>query len=68
MSSRDRIWLRVAAVWTFFVWVVFVRNLIGNDEHSFGFKAVHMTLAVVSIALGAIVWRVASRNKAAVRS
>jgi hypothetical protein len=68
MSSRDRIWLRVTAGWTFFVWLVFVRNLLGNDEHSLGFKAVHMTLAVVSIALGVVIWRVASRNKTAVRS
>ena len=68
MSSRDRIWLRVAAVWTFFVWAVFVRNLLGDSDHSFGFKAVHTVLAVISIGLGVAVWRVASRNKTEVRS
>ena len=67
MSSRDRIWLRVAAGWTFFVWLVFTRNIVGDPKHSFGFKAVHVALAVVSIALGAVVWAVASRGKARAR-
>ena len=68
MSSRDRIWLRVAAGWTFFVWAVFVRNLLGDSDHSFGFKAVHTALAVISISLGVVVWRVATRAKEKVRS
>jgi hypothetical protein len=68
MSSRDRIWLRVAAGWTFFVWLVFTRNIVGDPKHSFGFKAVHVTLAVISLGLGAMVWAVASRGKARARN
>jgi len=68
MSSRDRIWLRVTVGWTLFVWLVFTRNILGDPDHSFGFKAVHVTLAVISIVLAVGVWIVASRNKAEVRS
>lgn len=55
--------LRAAALWTLLVWGVFVRNLLGDDTHSFGFKAVHLTLAVVSIAFAAAIWGVASRGR-----
>lgn len=61
MSRRDRWLLRASAVWTFLIWSVFVRNLVGDDEHSTGFKVVHLTLAVVSVGLAALVWKVSTR-------
>lgn len=67
MSSRDRLWLRVTVGWTLFVWLVFTKNIVGDPKHSFGFKAVHVALAVVSIVLAAGVWAVASRNRTEVR-
>jgi len=67
MSSRDRLWLRVTVGWTLFVWLVFTKNIVGDPKHSFGFKAVHVALAVVSIVLAFGVWAVASRNRTEVR-
>jgi hypothetical protein len=61
MPRRDRLLLRLAAVWTVFIWSVFVRNLLGDPTHSAGFKAVHLTLAVVSVAFAVAIWRVAAR-------
>ena len=63
MSNRDRLWLRVTVAWTLFVWLVFTKNIVGDSKHSFGFKAVHVALAVVSIALALVVWGIASRSR-----
>jgi Na+/melibiose symporter-like transporter len=60
MRWRDAMILRVAAVWTAFVWVTFIRNIAG-DNHSTGFKVVHITLAVISIGFAVLIWRVAHR-------
>lgn len=62
MSRRDVLLLRAAAVWTVFIWAVFVRNLLGDETRETGFKVVHLTLAVVSVAFAAVIWRVASRS------
>ena len=62
MARRDIAVLRATAVWTVFIWAVFVRNLLGDDTRTVGFKVVHLTLAVVSVALAVAVWRVASRS------
>ena len=67
MSSRDRLWLRVTVGWTLFVWLVFTKNIVGDPKHSFGFKAVHVALAVVSIVLAIGVWVIASRRRERVR-
>ena len=67
MSSRDRLWLRVTVGWTLFVWLVFTKNIVGDPKHSFGFKAVHVALAVVSIVLAIGVWAIASHNRTRVR-
>ncbi len=62
MSRRDVRILRLAALWTVFIWAVFVRNLLGDDTRPAGFKAVHLTLAVVSVGFAVAIWRVASRS------
>ncbi len=64
MSRRDIWLLRATALWTFFIWAVFVRNLLRDDTRAASFKAVHLTLAVVSVALAVGIWRVATRAKA----
>ena len=61
VGRRDRIVLRVAAIWTAFVWVVFVRNILHDHTHSFSFKAVHIGLAAVSLAFAVAIWQVAGR-------
>jgi Zn-dependent protease with chaperone function len=63
MSSRDRLWLRVTAVWTLFVWAVFTKNIVGDPDHSTGFKVVHVVLAAISIALAFVVLAIAARNR-----
>ena len=64
MSRRDAFLLRVAALWTVFVWAVFLRNLFFRDNtHGFGFKAVHTVLAVVSLGFAAAIWAVAARSR-----
>jgi hypothetical protein len=62
MNRRDALLLRVAAVWTVFVWATFIKNLFGSDE-SGGFIAIHLMLAVVSIGFAVAIWQVASRNR-----
>ncbi len=64
MSRRDTLLLRATALWTFFIWAVFVRNLLRDDTRNAAFKAVHLTLAVVSVVLAVGIWRVATRAKA----
>ncbi|MHB8670970.1 MAG: hypothetical protein ACYDAD_10520 [Acidimicrobiales bacterium] len=59
---RDRVVVRAAALWTAFVWLVFIRNLARDHTHSTGFKAVHGALAVVSLGFAAALWRV-SRSR-----
>ena len=63
MSRADAIILRSAAVWTIFVWVTRMRNILGDDTRSIGFKAVHMVLAIVSVAFAVAILGVASRNR-----
>ena len=63
MSRNDALILRSAAVWTIFVWVTRMRNILGDDTRSTGFKAVHMILAIVSVAFAVAILGVASRNR-----
>jgi len=54
--NRKSAWVLLAAAgWTFFVWITFIRNIIGQDDRSTGFKVVHVVLAVISIAFGAAI-------------
>jgi hypothetical protein len=63
VSRRDAIILRAAAGWTLFIWVTRIRNILGDETRSTGFKAVHVALAVVSVAFAAAIWWVASTNR-----
>ncbi|MCZ7534931.1 MAG: hypothetical protein M5T61_02595 [Acidimicrobiia bacterium] len=51
MTRRSAVTLVAACVWTLYVWVTRIWIMAGQDE-SFGFKAVHATLAAVSIGFG----------------
>ncbi len=61
MSSREALVLRAFAVWTVYVWGTRIWNVVGDDERDFAFKAVHVALAVVSVALAVAAWAVVSR-------
>lgn len=63
MSRRDALILRAFAGWTVYVWVTRMWNIVRDDEHGFGFKAVHMVLAVVSVAFAVAAWSIVSRNR-----
>jgi flagellar biosynthesis regulator FlaF len=62
MRWRDGMVLRAAALWTAFVWITFINN-IASDDHSTGFKVVHITLAVISIGFAVLIWRIAGRAR-----
>ena len=65
MSRTDAMILRTAAGWTVFVWVTRLRNILTDHApgHGFGFKAVHVVLAIVSVAFAVAIWAVASRGR-----
>lgn len=63
MTRAETIILRSAAVWTVFIWGTRIRNILGDETRSTGFKAVHSALAVVSVAFAAAIWVVASRSR-----
>lgn len=70
MSRRDALVIRAFAVWTVYVWVTRLWNLLrdSDPEHGFGFKAVHSLLALVSVAFAVVTWRIVSRNRARARA
>lgn len=70
MTRTHRLILRAFAVWTVYVWGTRIWNTLGDDTRSFGFKAVHVVIALVSVAFAVAAWIVVSqirRNQAAVQ-
>ena len=63
MSRTDALILRTAVVWTILIWVTRIRNILGDETRSTGFKAVHSVLALVSVAFAVAILSVASRNR-----
>jgi hypothetical protein len=63
VSRTDALILRTAAAWTIFIWVTRIRNILGDDARSTGFKVVHSVLALVSVAFALAILGVASRNR-----
>lgn len=63
MSRRDALVLRAFAGWTIYVWVTRMWNILRDDGRGTAFKAVHMVLALVSVAFAAAAWRIVSRNR-----
>lgn len=55
--------LRAFSIWTVYVWVTRMYNIMSDDEHSAGFKAVHMALAVISVIFAIACWIVVMRNR-----
>jgi hypothetical protein len=50
--SRKAAWTLVAlCIWTLWVWITRMINIVGQDQ-SMGFKVVHTILAIGSIAFG----------------
>ena len=68
MRRRDVWTLRAFAAWTVWVWLTRIGNVIGDDSRGFGFKAVHVALALVSVAFAVVTWRIAARSRRAADS
>jgi hypothetical protein len=65
MTRGQANFLRAFSIWTAFVWFTFIRNIIGVDDRSTGFKVVHIGLALVSLAFAAGCWMLVSRSRRA---
>lgn len=63
MTRVEALVLRAAAVWTIFIWVTRIKNILEDPSHSASFKAVHSALAAVSIVFAAAILYVVSRNR-----
>ncbi len=63
MTTAARWTLRCSAVWSIWVWAVLVRNMLVDHVHSFGFRAVHIGLAIVSFAFAVATLVIASRKE-----
>lgn len=53
--------MRSFAIWTVFVWIVFIRNVVIGGDGGTSARVVHGFLALVSIALAVLSWRVISK-------
>jgi hypothetical protein len=67
MTRNQAIVLRAAALWTFYVWITRIWNIVQDSTTSTAFKAVHSILAVVSIAFAVAILVVASKNRRGVK-
>jgi hypothetical protein len=47
------------------VWAVLIRNMASDRTHGLGFRAVHIVLAVVSIAFAVATWMITRRGRLA---
>jgi hypothetical protein len=60
--GRSAVWtLRLSAAWSIWVWAVLVRNMLVDHTHTAGFRAVHIVLAVVSLAFAVATIVIAQR-------
>ena len=64
MNRAQALVLRAFCIWTAYVWVTRIVNILG-DDHSAGFKVVHSVLALVSIAFAVAAWVVVARVRRA---
>ena len=64
MNRREALVVRAFAAWTVWVWGTRIWNVIGEDERSFGFKLVHVLLALVSVAFAVVTWGIVRRVRA----
>ena len=62
MTKGQANFLRAVAVWTVFVWGTRIKNVFDGDR-SWQFIAVHVALAMVSVAFALGTWRVVTQNR-----
>lgn len=62
MTKQQANILRAFSLWTVFVWGTRIWNIV-NDDHSMGFKVVHIALAAVSVLFALACWWVVTQNR-----
>jgi hypothetical protein len=62
MSRRASLLLRASVIWTAWVWVVLIRNMIISTS-SLSFRLIHIGLGIVSIAFAVVTWRITSTTR-----
>jgi hypothetical protein len=60
MTNRAAWLLRISSIWVVWVWAVLT--------HAFSFRAVHIGLAIVSIAFAVMTWVIAGRSRRATKA
>jgi hypothetical protein len=65
MSRRAANVLIAACVWTLYVWITRMWNIVQDNDHGTGFKVVHGALAVISVAFGIAVGIIGWRGRRA---
>ncbi|HET7486601.1 MAG TPA: hypothetical protein VFJ85_01635 [Acidimicrobiales bacterium] len=64
MSRRDSLVLKAFSAWVVFIWAFRLPNVFKDHQpgHGFGFKAVHVVIAAVSVAFAVACWKIAARS------
>lgn len=63
MTRAEALVLRAAALWTVYIWVTRIFNILRDPVHTMQFKLVHSALALVSVLFAVAIWIVASRGR-----
>jgi len=61
MTRTQAIILRAAAIWTLYIWLTRIWNIVGDPAHSTEFKLIHSGLALVSVAFALAILVVTSQ-------
>lgn len=63
MTRRQALILKVSVIWTIWVWLVLIRNMITTPGLALAFRAVHISLAVISLVFAGITWGIVVSNR-----
>ena len=61
MTRTQAIILRAAAIWTLYIWLTRIWNIVDDPAHSTEFKLIHSGLALVSVAFAVAILVVTSQ-------
>jgi hypothetical protein len=63
MSRRAALLLRASVIWTAWVWIVLIRNMIIGQNMSTTFRLTQIILGIVSIAFAVVTWQITSTTR-----
>lgn len=67
MSRRASLLLRASVIWTAWVWIVLIRNMIISHD-PWSFRLIHIGLGIVSLAFAVVTWRITGNTRRFTRS